>query len=133
MKDEMRPRNSATLLPLIYRKEIDVITQTSYYRSFNFSFFIVSSRLIMLAILTPYVISGAHITAEKIFLTLSLYNATRLSMTLFFPFGISMGSEALVSIKRIRVTRQSTSINSEINDGCFFGFFLEVSSASRAV
>ena len=90
-------------LLLLHRKEVDVITKTSYYRSFNFSFFIVSTRLIMVAILVPYVLSGAHITAEKIFLTLALYNTTRLSMTLFFPFGISMGSEALVSIKRIRV------------------------------
>lgn len=86
------------------RNEIGVIKKTSYYRAFNFSFFIVSSRLIMLAILTPYVLSGSSITAEKIFLTLALYNTTRLSMTLFFPFAISFGSEAVVSIKRIRVT-----------------------------
>ncbi|KAB7505951.1 ABC transporter NFT1 [Armadillidium nasatum] len=37
-----------------------------------------------------------------VFLTTSLINNIRLSMTLFFSFGVSMGSETLISCKRIQ-------------------------------
>nr|AHK05652.1 ATP-binding cassette transporter sub-family C member 4 [Tigriopus japonicus] len=82
--------------------EMDVIRRTAYFRGFNFSFFFVASKVILLAILIPYVLTGQIINAEKVFLTLSLYNTVRLSMTLFVPFAISMGSEGLVSIGRIQ-------------------------------
>ena len=111
----------AKLVELARKSEIGVITKTSYYKSFNFSFFIVSSKLILVAILIPYVLTGDYkrllfgqlfqyfyfpgepMTADRIFLTMALYDRVRLSMTLFFPNAISMGSEAAVSFKRIRV------------------------------
>ena len=42
------------------------------------------------------------LTAEKAFLALSLYNTVRLSMTLFFPFAISMLGECRASIDRVQ-------------------------------
>jgi ATP-binding cassette, subfamily C (CFTR/MRP), member 4 len=42
------------------------------------------------------------LTAEKAFLALSLYNTVRLSMTLFFPFAISMLGECQASITRVQ-------------------------------
>ena len=82
---------------------MEVIRRLAYYRGFNFSFFFVSSKLIVLAIFIPFVASGEIMTAEKAFLTLSLYNTVRLSMTLFIPYAITLISEALVSTRRIEV------------------------------
>ena len=45
---------------------------------------------------------GEILTAEKAFLTLALYNVVKLSMCNFFPLAIQMGSETLISIKRIQ-------------------------------
>ena len=56
----------------------------------------------MSLILLTYVLSGEILTAEKAFLTLSLFNVVRLSITLFFPLAIQLVSEALISIKRIQ-------------------------------
>ena len=84
------------------RQEMNVIKKTFCYKSFNFNFFFVSSRLVFLAILIPYITSGQTLTAEAAFFTLSLFNTVRLSMTLFFPNAISFLSEALVSVKRIQ-------------------------------
>ena len=41
------------------------------------------------------------LTAEKAFLALSLYNTVRLSMTLFFPFAITMLGEVRASVNRV--------------------------------
>lgn len=47
---------------------------------------------------------GEPMTADRIFLTISLYDKIRMSMTLFLPFAVSFGSEALVAFKRISVS-----------------------------
>lgn len=49
-------------------------------------------RFIILAILIPYVLTGEPMRADRIFMTLALYDRVRLSMTLFFPYAISQGS-----------------------------------------
>ena len=56
----------------------------------------------MALIFLTYVYLGDVLTAEKAFLTLALFNVVRLSMSLFFPTGIQLGSEGLISIKRIQ-------------------------------
>jgi ATP-binding cassette subfamily C (CFTR/MRP) protein 4 len=46
---------------------------------------------------------GGQLTAEKVFVTVTLYQAIRLSMTLFIPFAIQFGSETMVTINRLKV------------------------------
>ena len=73
-----------------------------HYRAFNFSFFYTASRFILLCTFLVYGFTGNILTAEKAFLTLSLFNTVRLSMTLFFPFAISQLGETRVSVSRIQ-------------------------------
>ncbi|RXG69973.1 Multidrug resistance-associated protein 4 [Armadillidium vulgare] len=84
------------------RLEIDVILKSNYYRAVNLTLFFTSSKIILFISFLAYVLSGNILTAEKVFLTTSLINNIRLSMTLFFSFGVSMGSETLISCKRIQ-------------------------------
>ncbi len=81
--------------------EIKVITKTCLLKAFNMCFFFTSSKIVMVLIVLTFVYMGEVLTAQKAFLTLALYNIVRLSMTLFFPNGIQMTSEALISMKRI--------------------------------
>ena len=71
-------------------EEIGVVRNTSYYRAFNFSFFFSASRFILVCTFLVYgFVTGDVLSVETAFVTLSLYNTVRLSMTLFFPFAIS--------------------------------------------
>ncbi|XP_069950148.1 ATP-binding cassette sub-family C member 4-like isoform X3 [Cherax quadricarinatus] len=84
------------------KSEIDVIMKTNYYRAVNMSLFFTSSKVIVFLALLTYVLTGNVLTAEKVFVTSSLINNVRLVMTLFFPFGIAMGSETLISCRRLQ-------------------------------
>jgi ATP-binding cassette subfamily C (CFTR/MRP) protein 4 len=80
-----------------------MIRKTSRLRAINMSLFYTSSKIVIFLTLLTYVLTGNSLTAEKVFVTLSLYNNVRLIMTLFFPNGVSQLAEALVSITRIQV------------------------------
>ena len=44
--------------------------------------------------------TGRVLTPDIAFVCLAMFNTVRLSMTLFFPFAISMSGEARVSVNR---------------------------------
>jgi hypothetical protein len=56
---------------------MSVIRQTNSYRAFNFSYFLSSNCVALLFVLTPFVLTGGVLTAEKLFLTLNLYRVSR--------------------------------------------------------
>ncbi|KAK4317272.1 hypothetical protein Pmani_011632 [Petrolisthes manimaculis] len=89
------------LVELSRKSEIGVIMRTNYFRAINMSVFFTSSKVIVFLCLLTYILTGNILTAEKVFVTISLINNVRLVMTLFFPFGIAMGSEMLVSCDRL--------------------------------
>ncbi|XP_045127905.1 ATP-binding cassette sub-family C member 4-like isoform X2 [Portunus trituberculatus] len=84
------------------KSELGVIMETNYYRAVNMSLFLTSSKVIIFVCLLTYVLTDNVLTAEKVFVTSSLINNVRLVMTLFFPFAIAMGSETLISCKRLQ-------------------------------
>ena len=86
-----------------YREEISVIKKICRLRAFNISFYFTASRLIQLATFLVFALTGDSITAEKAFLVVSMFNTVRLSMTLFFPMGLSGLRELRASVKRIQV------------------------------
>lgn len=83
-----------------------MIKKTNALRAYNMSLFFTSSKFIVFLTLLTYLLMGGALTAEMVFVTLSLYNNVRLIMTLFFPNGVSQLAESLVSIKRIQVSYQ---------------------------
>ncbi|XP_057378671.1 LOW QUALITY PROTEIN: ATP-binding cassette sub-family C member 4-like [Daphnia carinata] len=91
----------AKLIAKCRRKEINVIRRTNYFRALNMSLFFTSSKLIIFLTFLVFIFTGNHLTAQKVFVTVSLFNNIRLIMTLFFPGAITMAAEARVSTKRI--------------------------------
>lgn len=65
--------------------------------------FFVASKIIVFITFTVYVLMGNRISASRVFVAVSLYGAVRLTVTLFFPNAIEKVSEALISIRRIKV------------------------------
>lgn len=87
----------------ISRKEISKVLRSSYLRGMNLASFFVGSKLIIFVTFTVYVLLGNVITASRVFVTVALYATVRLTVTLFFPSAIEKVSEAVVSIRRIKV------------------------------
>lgn len=87
------------------RKEISKIMKSSYLRGLNMASFFCASKLILFVTFTLYVLLGNTISASSVFVTVSLYSAVRLTVTLFFPSAIEKLFESRVSVRRIQVHR----------------------------
>ncbi|XP_068428332.1 ATP-binding cassette sub-family C member 4-like [Clinocottus analis] len=92
----------AALVDEIRRREILKIMKSSYLRGMNMASFFVASKIIVFITVCIYVLSGNQLSASRVFMTVSLYGAVRLTITLFFPFAIEKVSESLISIRRIQ-------------------------------
>ncbi|XP_033865352.2 ATP-binding cassette sub-family C member 4-like isoform X1 [Acipenser ruthenus] len=92
----------AKLVTEIRRKEISKVKKSSYLRGMNMASFFVASKIILFITFTTFVLLGNPISASKVFVTVSLYSAVRLTVTLFFPSAIEKASETMISIRRIK-------------------------------
>ncbi|XP_070850344.1 ATP-binding cassette sub-family C member 4-like [Chaetodon trifascialis] len=92
----------AALVSDVRRKEISKIMKSSYLRGLNMASFFCASKIIVFVTFTLYVLLGNTITASRVFVTVSLYSAVRLTVTLFFPSAVEKLFESRVSIRRIQ-------------------------------
>ncbi|XP_040888565.1 multidrug resistance-associated protein 4 [Toxotes jaculatrix] len=92
----------AALVSEVRRKEISKIMKSSYLRGLNMASFFCASKIIVFITFTLYVLLGNTISASRVFVTVSLYTAVRLTVTLFFPSAIEKLFESRVSIRRIQ-------------------------------
>uniref|UniRef100_H2SRT7 Cystic fibrosis transmembrane conductance regulator n=1 Tax=Takifugu rubripes TaxID=31033 RepID=H2SRT7_TAKRU len=92
----------AALVSNIRSKEISKVMKSSYLRGLNMASFFCASKIIVFITFTLYVLLGNTISASRVFVTVSLYSAVRLTVTLFFPNAIETLYESRVSIQRIQ-------------------------------
>ena len=93
---------------LFSRKEISKILKSSYLRGMNLaSFFAVSKIIIFVTFITNELLDNL-ITASQVFVVVMLFEALRFSSTLYCPMAVEKVSEAVVSIRRIKVWGQIT-------------------------
>ncbi|XP_057563261.1 ATP-binding cassette sub-family C member 4-like [Hippopotamus amphibius kiboko] len=84
------------------RKEISKILKISYLRGLSLaSFFSVSKVMVFATFITNYLLDIV-ITASQVFVVVTLYEAVRLTGTLYFPMAVEKVSEAVVRIQRIK-------------------------------
>lgn len=91
------------LVELARVREVSVIHKSMILRSINLSIFFISSKLMTFLCLIVFLIVGGALNPENVFVTIALINQLREVMTLFFPYGLSLGAESLISFKRIEV------------------------------
>ncbi|KAK2856772.1 hypothetical protein Q5P01_005507 [Channa striata] len=110
----------AALVTEVRRKEISKIMKSSYLRGLNMASFFCASKIILFITFTLYVLLGNTISASRVFVTVSLYSAVRLTVTLFFPSAIEKLFESRVSIRRIQdflmldeITKSSSALTPE--------------------
>jgi ATP-binding cassette subfamily C (CFTR/MRP) protein 4 len=84
------------------KKEIDVITKSSYLRGIYLSCMVFIERTTLFLTVVCYVLLGNSITADKVFSIAQFYNLLQLAMAICYPMAITFGAETLVSIKRLR-------------------------------
>ncbi|KAF6715603.1 Multidrug resistance-associated protein 4 [Oryzias melastigma] len=92
----------SALVTTVRHKEISKIMKSSYLRGLNMASFFCASKIILFVTFTLYVLLGNTISASRVFVTVSLYTAVRLTVTLFFPSAIEKLFESRVSIRRIQ-------------------------------
>ncbi|XP_068612667.1 LOW QUALITY PROTEIN: ATP-binding cassette sub-family C member 4-like, partial [Brachionichthys hirsutus] len=92
----------AALVADVRSKEVAKIMSSSYLRGLNMASFFCASKIIVFVTFTLYVLLGNTLSASHVFVTVSLYTAVRLTVTLFFPSAIEKLFETRVSIHRIQ-------------------------------
>ncbi|XP_061393041.1 probable multidrug resistance-associated protein lethal(2)03659 [Musca vetustissima] len=101
------------------KKEINSIRYSSYIRGILFSYVIFLTRVSVFLSLVGFVLLCNTLTAEKVFLIAAYYNILRSTMTVFFPEGVSILAETLVSLKRIQafLLSEETQVMDKSNSG----------------
>ncbi|KAG5833705.1 hypothetical protein ANANG_G00278690 [Anguilla anguilla] len=92
----------SALVNEVRRKEISKVLKSSYLRGLNMASFFVAGKVIVFVTFAVYVLVGNTISASRVFVTVSLYSAVRLTVTLFFPSAVEKVSETLISVRRIK-------------------------------
>lgn len=94
----------ALLVNLARRLEIVKIRHSMIVRSINLAIFFVSNKVIAFVCFVWFLeTSDQQLTAEIVFVSLSLIFQIRESMTFFFPIGVSYVVESYISLCRIQV------------------------------
>ncbi|CAG2179811.1 unnamed protein product, partial [Oppiella nova] len=73
-----------------------------FLKSINLSVYLVASRIILFACFIAYVLTGNLLTAKTVFVTMTLFNRLRTTLTLLFPNAIAQCAELAVSCTRIQ-------------------------------
>ena len=84
------------------KEEIEIVQTTSFFKAINGIFFFVSIPIVIGFVFSAYVSMGNVLTAEKAFLTLTLYSMVKIPLLWKFPFAVKMLTETLISIRRIQ-------------------------------
>ncbi|XP_033761066.1 multidrug resistance-associated protein 4-like isoform X2 [Pecten maximus] len=90
------------LVSKLRKAEIHKVKACNYTRGFIVGPFFVSAKLIVFLTFVSYVLNDGIMTAEKVFVTIALYQAIRLSATLFIPFAVQFSSETKVTTARLQ-------------------------------
>ncbi|CAC5381267.1 ABCC4 [Mytilus coruscus] len=91
------------LVEKIRGQEVKKVKSCSYIRGSIIGFFFSSAKLIVFLTFLAYIMNGHALSTEKVFVTIALYQAIRLSTTLFIPFAIQFASETKVTVERLQV------------------------------
>lgn len=86
----------------IRKDEIQLMKWTSLLKGTNSALFFVACRIMLFATFMVHLYRGGDLTADTVFVTMSLFNAIRLPVTNQFPNAVGLGAESLVACKRIQ-------------------------------
>ncbi|CAL8129140.1 unnamed protein product [Orchesella dallaii] len=91
----------ASLITNIRKEEVGALRKRALLRSFYFSMFVTSSKLVPYMTFLVYVMLGNNLTADKVFFSLSIFNVVIQNMVSVLPSAAAGIGEVMVAIKRI--------------------------------
>ncbi|ENN78464.1 hypothetical protein YQE_05102, partial [Dendroctonus ponderosae] len=92
----------AKLVEFTRRREIQQIKKISIIRGIMMSFNLFLNRSSIYICVVTYVLTGSILNAQYVYVLQSLYGVLRMSVTMFFPQGITQVAEANISVKRLK-------------------------------
>ncbi|KAF8936493.1 hypothetical protein BGZ58_004095 [Dissophora ornata] len=81
--------------------ELGYIWKSNLMRASNMAIYFFFQPLIALFVFVTYWLQGKTLTPDKVFVSLTLFNVMRLTMTSFFPKALETIAETRVSVRRI--------------------------------
>ncbi|CAO1377283.1 unnamed protein product, partial [Diamesa hyperborea] len=90
------------VVKLARKKEVDQIKWASYIRGIYLSTMVFTERSTLFIAIVACVVEGIPITADVVFSMAQFFNILQLTCAIFYPMAVSLGAEALVSIKRVQ-------------------------------
>lgn len=94
----------AKLVEIARRNEVSIIKKTALLRGVNMALFFVSSKIMIFICMLVFIVKIGEFSPQHVFVAIALFSNLRTCLTLYFPYGISQGSEALISISRLQVS-----------------------------
>ncbi|ODM98987.1 Multidrug resistance-associated protein 4 [Orchesella cincta] len=94
-------RPFASLVKNIRKEEVQALRKRAYLRSFYFSMFVTSSKLVPYMTFFLYVMLGNQLTADKVFFALTVFNVVIQNMVSVLPSAAAMIGEVTVALNRI--------------------------------
>ncbi|CAG9833841.1 unnamed protein product [Diabrotica balteata] len=82
--------------------EMKDITVSAYLKGLYGSLMFFLDKLSLYLTITTYVLLGYSITAEKVYSLTKAYNILQVAMATWYPAAIRLGSECLISVKRLQ-------------------------------
>ncbi|KAI2474194.1 ATP binding cassette (ABC) transporter subfamily C member [Diabrotica virgifera virgifera] len=82
--------------------EVKDITAASYLRGVYSSCMVFLDRMALFFTIVCYILLGNLITADIVFSLAQTFNILQMAMAIYWPWAVSQGAEALVSVKRVQ-------------------------------
>ncbi|XP_066258696.1 probable multidrug resistance-associated protein lethal(2)03659 isoform X2 [Euwallacea similis] len=92
----------AKLVEIARRREMDQIRKISVIRGIMMSFNLFLNNTAIYLCVLVYVLTGHILNAQYVYILQSFYGILQVSVTMFFPMGITNFAEANISVKRIQ-------------------------------
>ncbi|KAL7032928.1 hypothetical protein ACKWTF_007429 [Chironomus riparius] len=91
-----------SVIKLARKKEVDQIQMAQYIRGIYMSTMVFTERSTLFLAILACVLEERAVTADLVFSMATFFNVLQLTAAIFYPLAVSLGAEALVSIKRIQ-------------------------------
>lgn len=87
--------------------EIKFVSYTSYLRGYHLSMVTYAQQIGVYCTLVCFVLMGNQLTAEIAFVIVGLFSVLQETCTICLPLAIVLTGEAIVSLKRVKVSSMS--------------------------
>ena len=87
-----------------FREEIKRVRKLQNIKGYIIAPFFISAKIKAFAVFLVYSLTGGYMSADRVFFTLTLYQAVKSATTLFMPLAVFTSAETNVAVERIEVS-----------------------------